>query len=147
MDKTTYLQSRLCGWLDVSISTFLNPCLSLVNQTNSSYWNDTWKFFYGTTASYIGINYVEQLLWFCIRSRWCSPMDIIYFRHLPGVTFLPYRGFQNGHSEIMEIQEFKVCIMPCFTRALKPSVLCLGLQKCFASVIFCYRWTHWLVCK
>lgn len=68
--------------------------------------------------------------------------------HLPGVTLLSYWGIQNGYSQVMEIQEFRVGIMPWFTCALKPSVLWLGLQKCFASIICCSRWNPYLlVCK
>lgn len=52
MDKITFLQGKLGGWLDFSISTFLNPCSSLVNQANSLYWNGIWKFFWHHCLSY-----------------------------------------------------------------------------------------------
>lgn len=39
---------------------------------------------------HIGINSVEQLLWFCIRSSWCSPMGILYFQALSWCDLLAF---------------------------------------------------------
>lgn len=85
--------------------------------------------------SHIGINSVEQLLWFCIRSNWCSPMGILYFQAPSWCDLLALLC----HPECPFLHHGKegvggVCVVPWFTHALKLPVLWSGL--CIHYMLF-----------